>query len=109
MTKEGNSNPNSGLKCVSVWQFLRLGLVRIDLSRMDKLRGWDEQCEFVVHAYNSTVYASTGCSPNLLVFGEDLIMPADLVFGVAGLDTNIPCQVMSVEALRDQFKSAYMS
>ena len=73
----------------------------------NEMDDWDEQCEFVVHAYNSTVHASTGCSPNLLVFGEDLIMPADLVFGVAGIDTTIPCQVMFVEALRDQFKSAY--
>ena len=42
---------------------------------------WDEWSEFVSHAYNGTVHASTNCSPNLLVFGEDLIMPADLVFG----------------------------
>ena len=47
---------------------------------------WDEQCDFVCHAYNSTVHASTNCSPNLLVFGEDLIMPADLVFGMVGIN-----------------------
>ena len=50
-------------------------------SHMDD---WDEQVDFVVHAYNSTVHASTNCSPNLLVFGEDIIMPADLVFWVGG-------------------------
>ena len=68
---------------------------------------WDEQCDFVCHAYNSTVHASTNCSPNLLVFGEDLIMPADLVFGVVGMNPDIPCQIMFVEALREQFKNAY--
>ena len=68
---------------------------------------WDEQSDFVVHAYNSTVHASTNCSPNLLVFGEDLIMPADLVFGVVGISPEAPCQVLFVESLRDRFKSAY--
>ena len=68
---------------------------------------WDEQCDFVCHAYNSTVHASTNCSPNLLVFGEDLIMPADLVFGVVGMNPDVPCQIMFVEALKEQFKNAY--
>ena len=68
---------------------------------------WDEQCDFVCHAYNSTVHASTNCSPNLLVFGEDLIMPADLVFGVVGRNPDLPCQILFVEALKEQFKNAY--
>ena len=68
---------------------------------------WDEQVDFVVHAYNSTVHASTNCSPNLLVFGEDLIMPADLVFGMVGISPEAPCTVLFVESLRDQFKFAY--
>ena len=68
---------------------------------------WDEQCDFVVHAYNSTVHSSTNCSPNLLVYGEDIIMPADLVFGVVGISPEAPCQVLFVESLRDRFKSAY--
>ena len=68
---------------------------------------WDEQCEFVVHAYNNTVHSSTNCTPNLLVFGEDLIMPADLVFGVVGISPEAPCTVLFVESLRERFKSAY--
>ncbi len=68
---------------------------------------WDEQVEFIAHAYNSTVHASTNCSPNLLVFGEDIIMPADLVFGVVGVDPEAPCHILFVESLREQFRSAY--
>ena len=73
----------------------------------ENMDDWDEQVEFVVHAYNSTVHASTNCSPNLLVFGEDLIMPADLVFGLVGISPEAPCTVMFVERLRDRFKYAY--
>ena len=68
---------------------------------------WDEFVEFVVHAYNGTVHASTNCSPNLLVYGEDIIMPADLVFGVVGVSPELPCHVMFVESLRERFKEAY--
>ena len=72
-----------------------------------QLDDWDEQCEFVCHAYNATVHASTKCTPNLLVFGEDIIMPADLVFGVVGMNQSLPCQVMFVESLRNRFREAY--
>ena len=34
-------------------------------------------------------------------------MPADLVFGVVGMNPDAPCQVLFVESLRDQFKFAY--
>ena len=68
---------------------------------------WDDQCEFVVHAYNNTVHSSTNCTPNLLVFGEDMIMPADLVFGVVGISPEAPCTVLFVESLRERFKYAY--
>ena len=68
---------------------------------------WDMQCDFVAHAYNGTVHTATNCSPNLLVFGEDLIMPADLVFGLVGVNPEAPCTVLFVESLRDNFKNAY--
>ena len=34
-------------------------------------------------AYNATQQASTGCTPNLLCFGEELVLPVDLMFGTA--------------------------
>jgi len=42
---------------------------------------WDEILPFLVMAYNATEQASTGCSPNLLCFGEELVMPVDLLYG----------------------------
>ena len=68
---------------------------------------WDDQCDFVAHAYNSTIHASTNCTPNMLVFGDDIIMPADIVFGVVGVDSEPPCGVLFVESLRDNLKNAY--
>ena len=68
---------------------------------------WDEQCDYVVHAYNGTMHTTTGLSPNMLVFGEDLIMPADLVFGLVGTSPEAPCHVLFVESLRERFKDSY--
>ena len=42
---------------------------------------WDELLPYLVMAYNATEQASTGCSPNLLCFGEELVMPVDLLYG----------------------------
>ena len=70
---------------------------------------WDDQSEYVVHAYNSTVNASTNCTPNVLVFGEDIIMPADLVYGLPGLNPEVPCTVLFVESIKERLKEAYES
>ena len=42
---------------------------------------WDEILPYLTMAYNVTEQASTGCSPNLLTFGEELAMPVDLLYG----------------------------
>ena len=68
---------------------------------------WDEQARYIVHAYNASEHASTGCSPNLLVMGEEIIMPSDMVYGVQRLATEMPCTVMFVEALRHTLREAY--
>jgi len=58
----------------TIQQMLRCALG----SERDK---WDEILPFLVMAYNATEQASTGCSPNLLCFGEELVMPVDLLYG----------------------------
>ena len=68
---------------------------------------WDECLPFVVQAYNSTPHATTGCTPNLLVFGEELIMPPDLVMGVPNIPVLDPCPVRYVEELRENYREAY--
>ena len=71
------------------------------------LEDWDTQSRYVVHAYNATEHASTGCTPNMLVLGEEIIMPSDMVYGVQGLALEQPCAVMFVEALRRTLRESY--
>ena len=42
-------------------------------------RDWDQNLDFIVMAYNSTVHESTGMSPYRLVYGEKMTMPIDII------------------------------
>ena len=68
---------------------------------------WDEHARYITHAYNATEHASTGCTPNMLVMGEDIVMPSDMVYGVQGHQLETPCTVMFVEALRHSLRDSY--
>ena len=64
------------------------------------MEDWDIQSKYVVHAYNGTEHASTGCSPNMMVFGDEILMPADVIFGSVENALEVPCAVTFVEALK---------
>ena len=44
---------------------------------------WDEQLDFCMMAYQSSVYASTGHSPFELIFGHEMQIPLDVMMGNA--------------------------
>ena len=45
-------------------------------------RYWDEQVPVIMAAYRASRHESTGFSPNYLMFGRELTMPADIISGV---------------------------
>ena len=44
-------------------------------------RNWDEMLQQVMAAYRSSVHATTGFSPNFIVFGQENRAPIDIVMG----------------------------
>ena len=64
-------------------------------------------------AYNATEQPSTGCTPNLLCFGEELVLPVDIMFGT--LKDKRPwirsdgstCYVEYVETKRERLMAAF--
>ncbi|GFV46058.1 retrovirus-related Pol polyprotein from transposon 412 [Trichonephila clavipes] len=42
---------------------------------------WDQKVPFFLLAYRSAVHETTGYSPSQMLFGRDLRLPCDLLFG----------------------------
>ena len=68
---------------------------------------WDLQVKYVAHAYNSTVHSSTGKTPNLMIFGEEIRLPIDIQFGIQNIANNPPCTSAFVQWLQHCFCNAY--
>ncbi|XP_014677591.1 PREDICTED: uncharacterized protein LOC106817443 [Priapulus caudatus] len=68
---------------------------------------WDDHLPFVMAAYRGTVHESTGCSPNLLLFGREVGMAADLLMEAAPETDEPTCPVEYVEWLRTATREAH--
>ena len=51
---------------------------------------WDEYVPGVLLAYRSAVHSSTKCTPAMLMFGREMQLPADLVYGPPPCSLYIP-------------------
>ena len=67
---------------------------------------WDRRVHLLTMAYRSTPHESTGFSPNFLVYGRELSMPIDVMFGLpdeeAGRD-----ELEYVQRMRARLEDAY--
>ena len=69
---------------------------------------WDEHLPFVMLAYRSTVHESTGCTPNQMVFGREVTLPVNLMFGSPPQAGDMPaCPVIYVEWLRAALENTF--
>jgi hypothetical protein len=50
----------------------------------ERMEDWDEALPYVMMAYRSTPQESTGCSPNLLMLGREVISPLELLYPPLG-------------------------
>lgn len=44
-------------------------------------RDWDQHIPLALMAYRSSVHESTGFSPSMLMFGREIELPIDLLYG----------------------------
>ena len=62
---------------------------------------WDQHLPYLCMAYRSTPHESTGCSPNLMMFGQENDLPLDIIVGSPPLSKpGIECPVKYIEWLR---------
>ena len=69
---------------------------------------WDEHLPFFMLAYRSTVHESTGCTLNQMVFGREVTLPVNLMFGSPPQAIGLPaCPVIYVEWLKAAMENSF--
>ena len=68
---------------------------------------WDQHLPFVTAAYNATPHASSGCSPNLLMFGRESTLPIDLIYKVPRPLRHPICPNAYVEWIRGEMEENF--
>ena len=67
---------------------------------------WDDHLPYIMSAYRSSVQESTGCSPNLMLFGRENLLPLDLIYPLS--EEQYPeCSHEYVEWLRQALNTAH--
>ncbi|XP_077862079.1 uncharacterized protein LOC144343278 [Saccoglossus kowalevskii] len=70
-------------------------------------RNWDDQLAYAGMAYRSTPQASTGESPNMMMFGEENPMPIDIATSGIINKTSDDIESDYVQTFRHNLKEAY--
>jgi len=74
----------------------------------DYRNDWEDHLPFVLMAYRAAVQESTGCSPNLLMLGREVLAPIDLMLGREPVpETDDQCYVEYVEWLKLALSTAF--
>ena len=68
---------------------------------------WDDHLSFVTMAYRSSIHKSTKCTPNLLMFGREILLPIDIVVGPPPREPEYTCHIEYVQWLRNSLSAAY--
>ena len=68
---------------------------------------WDDYIPLLAGAYRATVHASTGFSPNQLMFGTELVHPMDLVYGIYTGERLPVSPHVFVQALKERLESVW--
>lgn len=69
---------------------------------------WDDHIPYLTAAYRATPHESTGCSPNLMMFGYENNMPVDCMYGKPQSgNQGLKCPNEYVQWLRGSFSDIY--
>ena len=69
---------------------------------------WDDHLPYLCMAYRATPHESTGCTPNLMMFGVENSMPIDVMAGIPpGPQSDASCPTEYVEWLRGTLEKVH--
>ncbi|XP_072033311.1 uncharacterized protein [Amphiura filiformis] len=79
--------------------------VSLMLLPLQDQKEWDKCLPYVGFAYRSSVQASTGESPNMMMLGREVSAPVDLVFGAVPGEGE--CATDYAEELRERMRGVH--
>ena len=88
-----------------VERFNRTLLDMLSTTVGDHPSNWEHNLRKVCLAYNSSVHASTGFSPFFLMFGRQVTLPVDLMYGISHEEEVLLPEY--VERLKERLRGAY--
>ena len=89
-----------------VERFNRTLLDLLSIAASENEHDWDLHLPLVMMAYRTSVQESTGCTPFYLMFGREICLPADVMFGLP--PASAPQQVNQYALdLRTHLETAY--
>ena len=68
---------------------------------------WDVHLPYVLMAYRTSVHSSTGCTPQIMIYGRESNLPVDLVFPHQDDPIEIPCGIEYVDFIRNAIKTTH--
>ncbi|XP_060600684.1 uncharacterized protein LOC132754103 [Ruditapes philippinarum] len=77
------------------------------VSLIENQTDWDDHLCYVLAAYRSTQHKSMGCTPNLLMLGNELDCPIDLMVGLPLYTTEVECPIEYVQWVKTSLRQSY--
>ena len=69
---------------------------------------WDDHLPYILLAYRSTVHDSVNFTPNFLMFGREVRVPVDIMYGDRQSASGVPtCPIEYVEWVRNVMQNSY--
>ena len=72
-------------------------------------KDWDDHLPYLMMASRASVHASTKCTPNLLMFGQEINCPIDLMYGPPPDRVSVECPIAYAEWLQSAMQSAFQT
>ena len=73
----------------------------------DHKTDWDDHLPYMTMAYRATPHESTGCTPNLLMFGREVTAPVQIMAGLPRASGDVVCTAKYALKLREHLGEAY--
>ena len=70
---------------------------------------WDDYLPYSLMAYRASEQCSTKCTPNLLIFGQEINCPVDLMYGPSPSSPEFECPIQYVEWLKSAMRLSFQT